>query len=144
MDSNANYVRTQILTASPAQLRALLLQQAVQSAVRLQEALGSGSREHTNTQGQTLRKLVLELLASLSEQADPALLKRMRTTLAFLYRRIGDACAHLDSGAAAEVAGLLAYEEETWRQVMARSQTRTDGHDELRMGSEPGRINLAG
>ncbi|MCH2133962.1 MAG: flagellar protein FliS [Phycisphaerales bacterium] len=138
MTSSANYARTQILTASPAQLRSLLLKRAVQEALNLRQALAADDGEHVLDAGNRLRNVVLEMLSAVSPGVDPELLQRLRQTSVYLYRRIGDACGLRDAAAAEEVIDLLQYEQETWLQAMNRLQA------EEQPRPAPGRTNLAG
>ena len=132
------YTRTQILTASPHQLRGLVLKHAIQEAQRLMQFLEKDAGEQILSSGSRLRALVLELIPEKSTAIDPNLLSRLRSIGVYLYRRIGIACSQRDPMIANEVLKLLVFEQETWNQLMDRLQADPSG--EL----SPGQTNLAG
>ena len=138
MAGTDSYTRTQILTASPQQLRGLVLKHAIQEAQRLKLFLEQGGGEQILSCGSRLRALVLELIPEQSTDIDPELLARLRSIGVYLYRRIGIACSQRDPKIAEEVIKLLSFEQETWEQVVDRLPG--DSMESL----SPGRTNLAG
>lgn len=138
MTSADAYARTEILTASPHQLRSLMLKGALQAAHHLEQAVDNQDGERIVSCGTRLRALVLELIPPKSADIDPGLLAHMRSIGVYLYRCIGIACGRRDPAVAGEITRLLAFEQETWRQAVARLESGQSG------GLPPGRTNLAG
>tara|TARA_Y100000589_G_C27029373_1_gene578334 strand:+ start:204 stop:686 length:483 start_codon:yes stop_codon:yes gene_type:complete len=133
----SSYTRTQILTSSPAKLRGLLLQRAVQEAHGLRQAVESGDGEQILAHGNLLRRMVLELMSGVAEDVDLELLQHLQGITVYLYRKIGEASGQRDDEAANEVVALLEFEKETWDQATARLLGQDDG-------ASPGQTNLAG
>ncbi|MEE2908435.1 MAG: flagellar protein FliS [Planctomycetota bacterium] len=138
MTSPDSYTRTEILTASPQQLRALVLKHALHEARRLLQAVEQEAGEKILSSGSRLRALVLELIPAKSTKMDSELLERLRSIGVYLYRRIGIACSQRDPEVASEIIQLLAFEQETWKQAMSRLETDSP------IDVPPGRTNLAG
>lgn len=138
MSSNMNpYLRTKILTASPAELRLMLYDGAIKFCRQAVHAMAQKDREGMYNALIRAQKIVLELSTSLNHKENPELCSRMEALYTYIYRRLVDANMEHDESPIHESISLLEYERETWMMVMKKAQ------DEGVSGAEQGAASLA-
>jgi flagellar secretion chaperone FliS len=108
------YLSERVLTASPAELTAMLFDAcvgAVKAALRLQ-----GLDEHAAAGGRLLKaqEIVLELRCTLNHEAGP-LAGQLDSLYAFAYGRLVHANTRRDSAAAQEALDVLEPLQQAWR-----------------------------
>ncbi|MBY0311026.1 MAG: flagellar protein FliS [Phycisphaerales bacterium] len=128
-DTATAYLRTQVTTASPEQLRLMLLDGAIRFARQGREGLVSKNHESVYEGFQRSRNIVLEL-TNTKPDIDPTLRSRINGLYTFIYMQLVDASFERDLGKADKAIELLEYERETWVLAMQRAA-------ELRRGAAP-------
>ena len=114
------YLRTKVLTASPAELRLMLLDGAVRFAEQAQE--GSVNKDYERMfEGVTRAQAILvELLNGLDPNHDAELCKRLSGLYTYMYTRLVAGSSTRDADIFDEVCKLLRYERETWQMLMSK------------------------
>lgn len=128
------YLRTKVMTASPEQLRMLLLEGAVRFARQAREGLEARDYEKAHAGFSQCRAIVLELLGSIRPGPDPELGERIKSLYTFIYNELIEASFNKDIARLDKAIGLLEYETETWRLLMDKLTEerggRAGGHGE--------------
>lgn len=149
------YLRTKVLTASPAELRLLLLDGAIRFGEQAREGLEQKNPEQAYDGSRQCRAILTELTSGLRTEISPELCERLSSLYLFLYKNLVEAMSERDSEGVRKVVEILTYERETWRLAMEKlgeenspsnvSQVRETG-GLTGSGGEPigGRIHLAG
>ncbi len=114
------YLRNKVLTASPEELRLLLLDGAIRFAIQGREGLTTRDYEATYNGLSQCRAIILELLTTIRSEPDPALAERVRGLYTFLFNEIVEAGFTKDAARIDEVIRILQYERETWVMLMAQ------------------------
>lgn len=112
------YLRTKILTASPAELRMMLLDGAVRFADSARSALLEKNYEKLFENATRCQDILMELLTSLRPDQSPELCQRLSALYTFLYRRMVEGTTTRDVAILEEVIRLLRFEQETWRMLL--------------------------
>lgn len=108
------YLRTQVLTASPEQLRLMLLDGALRFARQAADGIARKDYEATYNGITQARAIVLELATSIRADVDPELAQRVRSVYLYIYREMVDASLNRDAVRLEKAIELLQYERETW------------------------------
>ncbi len=119
-DTANAYLRTKVLTASPAELRLLLIEGAIRFARQGREGLASRNFEASYAGLTQAKAIVLELINCLRPEVDPDLCAKLSSLYTFMYKRLIDANLEKSPEIVEEVIGLLEYERETWVMLMER------------------------
>jgi len=114
------YLKTKVLTASPAELRLLLLDGALRFARQGREGLAQKDYEASYEGISRCQQFVLELISALRPSVAPELCSRLSGLYTFLFTRLMAASSEKDPQILDEVIGLLEYERETWVMAMDR------------------------
>lgn len=112
------YLRTKVLTASPAELRLLLLDGAIRFAEQTKSGYGAKDYERAYEGTTKCQAILTELLCSLRPESNPDLCARLASLYAFLHRRMVDASTNKDPNVVEEVLAILRFERETWLLLM--------------------------
>lgn len=115
-----SYLKTRVMTASPQELRLLLLDGAVKFARQGREAMEKKDFEGIYSGISQCRAIVTELLTSVRDDADPVLAERVRAVYTFIFRELIEVGFSRDVARTDRVIELLEYERETWALVMER------------------------
>lgn len=121
-EANA-YLRTQVLTASPEQLRLMLLDGSIRFLQQAIDGLQNKDYESSYNGITQARAIVLELATSVSPEVDRELAERVRSVYMYLYRELIDASLNRDLPRLEKAADLLRYERETWAMLMEKVVT---------------------
>jgi len=114
------YLKTRIMTASPAQLRGMLLDGAVRFARTGRDGLAEQNFEKAYNGIHRCQKILMELIEGLDPSVDRELCERLTSLYLFLYTQLMKATTERDPKAVDEVIRLLEFECETWRMLMDR------------------------
>lgn len=134
MDQTANtYLTTRVMSASPQELRLLLLEAAVKHTRQACEGLRTKNFELSYNGFTQARAIALELITGISEDADPEIADKVRAVFLFIYRELMDSSFEKNIAKAEKVVELLEYERDTWILAMERIAA------EKRGGNAPGR-----
>ena len=90
-DSANAYLRTKVLTATPEQVRLMLLDGAIRFATQGREAMGRKDFEGTYLGVSQCRAIVFELLTSIGPDTEPSLAQRVRALYTYMYSRLLEA-----------------------------------------------------
>lgn len=102
------------MTASPAELRLLLLDGALRFAEQAREGLETKNFEQAYEGSRQCRAILAELTSGLRPDIDRELCDRLSGLYTFLYTSLVDAMSDRDPEGLRKVVELLAYERETW------------------------------
>ena len=123
------YLKTRVLTASPAELRQLLLDGAVRFARQAREGLEKKDWEKSFEGFSSCRNIVMELINSMNPEADPELCARLSSLYTFIYSELVYASHERDVARLDKAIELLEYERETWSLLLQRlASERTGGN----------------
>ncbi len=119
-ENAAAYLRTQVTTASPEQLRLMLLDGAIRFARQGRDGITKKNHEQVFEGFSRSRNIVLEL-TNTKPDIDPTLRSRINGLYTFIYMQLVDASFERDLGKADKAIELLEYERETWVLAMQRA-----------------------
>ena len=117
------YLRTQVMSASPAELRMMLLDGAVKFARQGRHGLAEKNHELVYTGFSQARAIVTELMTSMRHEVDPELCERVRSLYAYIFQELVGASLESDINRADKVIELLEFEAETWRMLLDKLKT---------------------
>lgn len=125
---NANaYLRTQVMSASPAELRMMLLDGAVKFAKQGRQGLADKNHEMVYSGFSQARAIVTELMTSMRHDVAPELCEQVRSLYAYIFQELVSASLENDINRADKVIELLEFEAETWRLLMDKLKTEEGG-----------------
>lgn len=115
--SNA-YLKTKVVTASPAELRLMLLDGAIRFAEQARAGYEQRNLESALEGTTKCQAILTELMCSLRPERNAELCNRLAALYTFMYRRMVEASMSKSAEIAQEVIGLLQYDRETWGLLM--------------------------
>lgn len=117
-DTANAYLRTRVMTATPEELRLMLLDGAIKFARQAEYGLDNKDYEASFAGFSQCRDIVLELMRTIDDKHDPDLANRVRSLYAFLYTELVEASFDKDKPRLLKAIELLEYERETWKLLM--------------------------
>lgn len=108
------YLQTKVLTASPAELRLMLIDGAIRFAEQAKAGLMSKDHEKTFEGFSKSRSIVTELISGLNPEADPELCDRLKGLYTYIFTRLVDASSERSVEILDEVIQIIRFERETW------------------------------
>jgi len=135
-DVDNPYFRTKVLTASPAELRMMLLEGSVRFMREGRTGLVERDYERVYEGFTQARAIVMELMNGLRDEIDPLLCERLRGLYTYIYKLLVDASFEKSIPRADEAIELMDYEIETWALVLER--IRAEGIDGTTAGGAAG------
>ena len=112
------YLKTKVMTASPVELRLMLLDGAIKFVQQGQAGLASGDHEAVYNGITRCQHIVMELINALRPDQNPELCDRLSGLYTYIYTQLVRVCIERDGEIAQEVLELLRYERETWVLLM--------------------------
>ena len=131
------YLKTRVLTASPEQLRLMLLDGAIKFARQARAGQESKDYEASFEGFSQARAIVMELIVTIDPEPDPELAGRVQSVLSFIFSEMVEASMSKDPSRMDEPIRLLEYERETWVlfiEQLSKERAGTETPDAL---SEP-------
>ena len=119
------YLRTKVLTASPAELQLMLYDGAIRFAEEAKDRLEKKEFEAAHDAMVRAQNIVLELSSSLKHDIDPDLCGKMSSLYNFIYRKLVEGNLKHQPQAIQEAIMLLNYQRETWVMLMAKLAEET-------------------
>ncbi|HED54408.1 MAG TPA: flagellar export chaperone FliS [Phycisphaerales bacterium] len=117
--ANANaYLRTQVMSASPEQLRMMLIDGALKFAIQGRDGIVSKNHEQTYEGLSQCRAILTELMTSMKPEEAPELCERVRSLYAYMFQELVTAGMENDAAKVDGVIELLKFEQETWRMLL--------------------------
>ncbi len=114
------YLRTQVMTAGPGELRLMLLDGAIRFAEQAKHAVAAKDFEAAYNGFVRAQDIIMELLGALSPEQDPELYKRLSGLYTYIYQRLVSASSEREPSLVDEAIQLLQYERETWSLVLSK------------------------
>jgi flagellar secretion chaperone FliS len=114
------YLRTRVLTASPEELRLMLLDGAIKFARQGRDGLARKDFEASYNGLSQSRDIILELLTTIRPEHDPELCERVKAVYTFMYSEMVNASMEKDPSKVDSVIKLLEFERETWAMLMQK------------------------
>ncbi len=108
------YLRAKVFSATPEELRLMLLDGALRFTRQAREGLAAKNYEASFHGFTSARAILLELAQSISPDTDEALRSNISGVYMFIYRRLVDANLEKSAAVVDEAISLLEYERETW------------------------------
>lgn len=119
-ESAMSYLRSQVMSATPAELRLLLLDGAIRFAHQGRQGLIDKNYEQSFEGISQCRAIVTELAVGVNRQVDPELCDRVTSVFMFMFGELTEAGLEKDPARVERVIELLEFERETWRLAMDR------------------------
>lgn len=138
------YLRTKVMTASPAELRLMLIEGAIRFTTQGRDGLAARDFEACYNGFSQAKSILLELINALRPEVDPDLCSKLSGLYTYMYRRLLDATMEKDPEIADEVIELLEYDRETWTMLMARIAGRDDDQSDSAAPPQRQAISLEG
>ena len=117
-ESALSYLRSQVMSASPAELRLLLLDGAIKFALQGKQGLIDKNYEQSFEGISQCRAIITELAVGVNRKADPDLCDRVTSVFMFMFGELTEANLEKDPDRIQRVIELLEFERETWRLAM--------------------------
>ena len=114
------YLRTRVLTASPEELRLMLIDGAIRFARQGVESIVSREWEAAYTGITNCRNIITELLTSIRDEPNPELAANARSLYMFMFSELMSAGYEKNIPRIEKVIELLEFERETWVMLMQK------------------------
>lgn len=108
------YLRTKVMTASPAELRLMLFDGAIRFAEQARRGYTDKNYEMSFEGTTKAQAILMELMSSLRPDQAPELCQRLSALYTFMYSSLVQASTTRDVALVDEVIKLLRFERETW------------------------------
>ncbi len=115
-----SYLRTRVLTATPEELRLMLLDGAIKFAHQGLDGMQRKDFEAMYLGVSQCRNIVFELLTTIRTDADPELAANVRGLYTFMYTHLLEASHEKNAQKLERIIELLTYERETWALLMQK------------------------
>jgi flagellar secretion chaperone FliS len=113
-----NYLRTQVLTATPEQLQMMLYDGAIRFAEQARPALAAKNWEASYNAISRSQKIITELTSSLRHDIAPELCGRLASIYNFIYKKLVEANVEHKPEALDEAIKILKFQRETWEMLL--------------------------
>jgi len=114
------YLRTKAATASPEELRMMLLEGAVKFAHQGRDGLARADFEAAYNGLSQCRNIMIELASTIRDDVDKELADRVRALYTFIVSEMLDARMARDLPRLDRAIQLVEYERETWRLLLEK------------------------
>ncbi|UYV13312.1 MAG: flagellar export chaperone FliS [Phycisphaera sp.] len=126
-ESAMSYLRSQVMSATPTELRLLLLDGAIRFAYQGKQGLIDKNYEQSFEGISQCRAIVTELAVGVNREVDPDLCDRVTSLFMFMFSELTEASMQKDPERIQGVIELLEFERETWKLAMDRvKQDKTE------------------
>lgn len=119
-ESAMSYLRSQVMSASPSELRLMLLDGAIRFAHMGKQGMADQNFEMTYEGISQCRAIVTELAVGVDRSADPDLCDRVTGIFMFMFQELTEAGLAKDPQRVQRVIELLEFERDTWKMAMDR------------------------
>jgi len=114
------YLRNQVLSARPEQLRLMLFDGAIRFINLARKGIEAKNFDVSYTNISKAEKIVLELSNSLNRQMMPEVTEKLTALYTYIYRLLVEASTQRDIAKLDEALKLIKYERETWFMLMEK------------------------
>lgn len=115
------YLRNQVLSARPEQLRLMLFDGAIRFLHTGRKGLEEKNFDVSYTYISKAQKIVLELSNSLNRDVMPDVTEKLSALYTYIYRLLIDASTTREVAPLNEAIKLLQYERETWAMLIEKA-----------------------
>jgi len=112
------YLRTKVMTASPAELRLLLIDGAIRFSQQCRNGIQEKDHEGAYNGATRCQAILMELINGLRPEHDPSLCERLSALYTFMYTQIVKGLSERDPAKIDEVIQLLNFERDTWMMLL--------------------------
>jgi flagellar protein FliS len=112
------YLKTKVMTASPAELRLMLIDGAIRFADQAKRGYEERDFERAYEGTTKAQNILMELLNALRPDQSPELCARLSALYTYMYKSLVEASSTRDTAKVDEVIELLRFERETWRMCL--------------------------
>lgn len=119
-DINNPYFRTKVLTASPEELRLMLIEGCIRFLSEGRESLAAKNFEVVYETLTNARNILVELTTSLKREVDPDLCSKLEAIYTYVLRLTVDGSFEKDVKKIDEAIELMRYDRETWVMLMEK------------------------
>jgi flagellar secretion chaperone FliS len=112
------YLRTKVLTASPAEIHLMLYDGAIRFTEKGKLALQEADFETAYNSLVRAQNIVLEMTNGLDHEAQPELCAKLSSLYNFIYRRLVEGSMKRDLPALGDALRILNHQRETWDMLM--------------------------
>ncbi|MEM6503973.1 MAG: flagellar export chaperone FliS [Planctomycetota bacterium] len=116
------YLRNQVLSAKPEELRLMLFDGAIRFLNVGRKGLESKDYNVSYTNISKAQKIVLELSNSLNRDVMPEVTEKLSALYTYIYRLLVDASTTRETKPLDEAVSLLKYERETWAMLIEKAK----------------------
>ena len=113
-----NYLRTQVLTASPEQLQMMLYDGAIRFCEQARPALLSQKWETSYNMISRAQRIINELICGLKHEIAPELCARLAALYNYIYRQLIEANTEHSVASLDEALKILRFQRQTWAMLM--------------------------
>lgn len=123
LTSQANaYLKTRVMTASPEELRLMLLDGAARFLRQGIDGLAAKDYERSFNGISQCRAIIMELLTSVRPEHAPDLVERIQSLYSFIYAELVEGSFSRDIPRLQKTLGLIEFERETWKLAIDKAR----------------------
>lgn len=122
------YLRTRVLSATPEELRLLLLDGAIKFGTQGVEGMERKDYEAMYNGISQCRNIVFELMTTIRTDVNPEVSTKVQSLFLFMYKELMEGSHERDPQRIRKVIELLEYERETWVLLMQKLAEERSGH----------------
>ena len=119
-DVNNPYFRQKVMTASPEELRLLLIEGCIRFLKQGREAQGVRNYEKIYDNFTNARNILIELMSSLKHELAPELCANLDAIYTYVFKRITEGSFEKSTTKIDEAIALMEYDRETWLLLMEK------------------------
>ena len=117
----STYLKTKVMTSSPAELRLMLLDGAIKFVQQAIQGVNESAFESVYEGVSRSQAILTELMSSLRPEHDPELCERLNGLYTYVFNLLVKANGDMSAQPLEEALKLLEYERETWLMLMERT-----------------------
>jgi len=121
------YLKTRVMTASPEELRLMLLDGAIRFANMARQGITERQPETAYNGFKQCREIVLELINSMRPEVSPDVCRNVAAILTYVYKSLIEASHERDLAKLDEAISLIQYERDTWALLMEQITAEISG-----------------
>lgn len=118
IDVNNPYIRTKILTASPEELRMMLIDGFIRFMNDGRAALVAKNFEKVYENFSSARAILVELMNGLRPEVAPELCEKLQSLYGYMFKLLVEGSFEKDLAKLDEVTRLMEFERETWQMLL--------------------------
>ncbi len=118
IDVNNPYIRTKILTATPEELRMMLIEGFIRFMHDGRAALVSKNFEKVYENFSSARAILVELMNGLRPEVAPELCAKLQSLYSYMFKLLVEGSFEKDLAKLDEVTKLMEFERETWQLLL--------------------------